>query len=543
MLKFHKPGKRKGKLLKKIIFLFLLLILLSGCSTNPTAVTSIDSHIETPAQASPLPSVTPTDLHIETPTQATLPPAATPTQRPAGQEIITTKNINQLELLYRLGKGDVLDVDISPDGKTEAISTSTGFNLYDIPSKTERTPAGYPFSLKIDEQDSRGVAFSPDGKFLAMASSRIIIWNLLEGRIETQIENPSVDFPLTQIEFSYDGKQVFTTGGGIVAACDGVAGAFQLFDIKSGKLLYSQGFCTNPSIHFSRAAADGNIYFTGINPKVNGTVYDTAIVESATGKIINHLKSAYEGHIYDVNSDGTLAAVWADRGAQSITNLLDLKTRNVVKSIEGSVLFLPGTRNYMNLGNINHEGWVLKDSNDATLCAFKDKKNELSLSVESTFQPNFKLRGKSLVVWDFWKDEIQFWNTSNCRLIQTLPIYSADGGLIFSLDGKTIATQSTYSIILWDVATRQMGKPLVGKVENGPLSYYAFDPNGTRVIASTVNSPYLIDFFDIKKGELIKTQDEDWSYKDSTLNSMAVSPDGSAIALLDHSGLRVNHLD
>jgi hypothetical protein len=88
-----------------------------------------------------------------------------------------------------------------------------------------------------------------------------------------------------------------------------------------------------------------------------------------------------------------------------------------------------------------------------------------------------------------------------------------------------------------------MGKPLVGKVENGPLSYYAFDPNGTRVIASTVNSPYLIDFFDIKKGELIKTQDEDWSYKDSTLNSMAVSPDGSAIALLDHSGLRVNHLD
>ena len=499
--------------MQKIIFVILFLFLLPGCSINPTAGIP-NSPTEIPTKTYLLPTVS--GWH------------------PSEQDAITTNNINQLELIARWGKGNIFDMDISPDGKTAAIASSIGFYLYDIPSITDRTPAGYPFK---NEQQPGGVAFSPDGKYLAIASDQVIIWNLLEDRIETQFKNILVDFPLERIGFSRDSKQVFTRGMGGIAACDAWGGAFQLFDINEGKLLYHQYFCPESAIFFSRATSEGNIFFTGINPSVDRGSYDTAIVKSSTGKVIKSLKSSRSERIYDINSDGTLAAVRAYRNNQWYTDLLDIRTESVIKSVEGNIIFLPDSDHYLNQADNNFHGWMLKDSNGTALCEFKDGENELSLNID-VYQSNFKVKGNYLTIWDSWKEEIQFWDTSNCRLIQKILSFASEYPPRFSPDGKTLAMGSTYYIHLWDVATGQIRHSVPGSERVGPFYDFAFGPTEAQIVTVTRDTPKLLKFFDTETGKNLEIQKGDDEY----LQAIAISPDGSKMALLDRPGLHLINL-
>jgi len=73
----------------------------------------------------------------------------------------------------RLGKGSVNEIAFSPDGKILAIASSIGVWLYDVKTFVE-------IGLLETEEFVRSVAFSPDGSSLASGSGdgTIILWDM-----------------------------------------------------------------------------------------------------------------------------------------------------------------------------------------------------------------------------------------------------------------------------------------------------------------------------------------------------------------------------
>jgi WD40 repeat protein len=73
----------------------------------------------------------------------------------------------------RLGKGIVNEIAFSPDGKILAIASSIGVWLYDVKTFVE-------IGLLETEEFVRSVAFSPDGSSLASGSGdgTIILWDM-----------------------------------------------------------------------------------------------------------------------------------------------------------------------------------------------------------------------------------------------------------------------------------------------------------------------------------------------------------------------------
>jgi len=113
-------------------------------------------------------------------------------------------------------RGSVEDVAFSPDGKTLALASYRGtVQLWDVASGKLRE------TLKGHSSAVGAVAFSPDGRSLASGGNdqTVRLWNVETGRELMQLDPASVDFGLVRtLAFSRDGKHLLA-GGDRSAAC------------------------------------------------------------------------------------------------------------------------------------------------------------------------------------------------------------------------------------------------------------------------------------------------------------------------------------
>src|SRR5262245_58555498 len=95
---------------------------------------------------------------------------------PDDLQSITTDNADQLQQVAQIGYGLITDIDWSPDGQTAAVGTSLGVIVYDAnafeyaPHTWLPLPDEAPFYY-------HGVGFSPDGRWLATASTSFPLEN------------------------------------------------------------------------------------------------------------------------------------------------------------------------------------------------------------------------------------------------------------------------------------------------------------------------------------------------------------------------------
>src|SRR5215211_972503 len=109
----------------------MTLIGISACQANAHVVM-------TPTLGSQVPGVTSTPTIVVTPT-STATPTAIPTNRPLfystpfslPSDVISSENIEGLHELAVFGKGKVNNFSYSPDGKFLAVATMRGIYLYD----------------------------------------------------------------------------------------------------------------------------------------------------------------------------------------------------------------------------------------------------------------------------------------------------------------------------------------------------------------------------------------------------------------------------
>ncbi len=130
-------------------------------------------------------------------------------QSPLGSVVITLDNARQVKQLARFGKGTTDTVAWSPDGKTLAVASSIGVWLYEAAdlSRPGRLLEGHTAPVI-------SLAFSPDGTLLASGSmdEKIRLWDVRSGetlRILFHYPYETVrnwQVPVLGVAFSPDGK-------------------------------------------------------------------------------------------------------------------------------------------------------------------------------------------------------------------------------------------------------------------------------------------------------------------------------------------------
>lgn len=128
--------------------------------------------------------------------------------------VLTTENIRYVNLKAVHGEGRIIDFALSPDGNKIAYITGTGIHLYDVVTGEKTLVEGAPdqFWSKPDWALST-LAFSPDGKELAAAYERNVVFFDLSETPRRNWKSPSLYVPnygtgITHLAYSHDGKTI-----------------------------------------------------------------------------------------------------------------------------------------------------------------------------------------------------------------------------------------------------------------------------------------------------------------------------------------------
>ncbi len=435
----------------------------------------------------------------------------------------------------RLGKGWILDIQFSPDGRHLGIGSTIGVWIYDahIGEVLNLLPVynGYVWSIAfspdgrtlasgngddtvrlwdIDSGENTHVftgkasvlAFSPDGRTLASGFSQdnmLLLWDTTSGKHKHVLTGPTNG--IDSIAFSPDGRTLASAGH--------FDRAIRLWDVGSGKHKDALTGPTNwiKSIAFS---PDGQTIASGD--------WDDAIrLWDTTSKKNTHTLVGHNNSVESVefSPDGrTLASAG---GYDKTVRLWDVKS---------------GKEKYVRLENTDRCVNSITFSPDGqTIASISDRRI------------------------------VQLWNPVSRKYKHTLTGYRKEvGHVTFSSDGKTLASGSGFShdntLCLWDTTSGEHKSPLItphksitrrgirkinsivfspdGKtVENIDwyVSNFTSDPDGgtispdQRMIAS-ISDVNIIRLLDVASKKYIHI----FTGHTSHVNAVAFSPNGQTLA-------------
>ena len=331
----------------------------------------------------------------------------------------------------RLGKGTILDIQLSPDGNRLAISSTTGVWLYDV-----STNARHTHLIRFDTQYTSKIAFSPDSETLATSGydKTIRFWNADTGEQRLKFDTP--EGPFRSMKFSPDSKTLISQNW---------IGVVWIWNVTNGEQLAT----LNPNL-----------------PKLSHRKY-------------RDWRRAIDAYIYKTGD--TVFAVGKKDGTIGIRNAkTDRETRTLTTVATDSIsLPIQYLRPYFPDPDVKDGGqyikWVKRlrfapDGN--TLVSTSDYRRAL---IDGT-----NAKGGSTEIWDVntgeqlamlnWRTEVTFsgegktvalfddrgyvlWDILSRRKIAEFP---KDVKIRFSGDGKTLAIIDDNGYKTWDIATQNV---------------------------------------------------------------------------------------
>lgn len=382
-----------------------------------------------------------------------------------------------------------LRVAFAPDGKTVASGAETGVHLWDPQTgalqRTLRTLTmeGFPQmddgSKVFGTDDVWAVAFSPDGKTLAVGTGdymryyawtgRVHLWDLQTGRRKRTLRGHLGR--VWTVAFSPDGRMVADGSGAAVGR-----GEVRLWDLQTATIQRTLIRDSDPAVAVvfspdSKTVASLHAEVRNDTPQTPAS-FGTSLWDVQTGTVLLALSFMEEGHISAVvfSPDGKTVAISSAGGMK----LWDPRTGALQRTlVEGS------------------GPWV-------TAVAFSpDSKRVAGGGDDQT---------------------VRLWDTHTGQLHQALTGHrSKVASVAFAPDGKTVVSGSEDGQVrLWEVETGMLQHTLTG--HKGKVTTVAFAPDGTRVISAGDGT---VRVWNVQTGAL------QWTL---TGTADAFSPDGTTVA-------------
>ena len=406
--------------------------------------------------------------------------------------------------IARLGKGGVSYDDrgiaFSPDGSRLAMATSMGVWLYDAKTFDE-------IALLTGHKEAvTAVAFSPDGTKLASVSGFhfpgiLKLWDVETGQnIDTfQVERGSTD----SVSFSPDGKML--------------AWADRLWEVETGQQLDIPLDRTLFEVVFS---PDGKILAgTGISTVERTRAGVIKFYEVETGRLINTLtatqrtksnESSKRVSSIAFSPDGQLLASGsADDGT---IKLWDVETgQNIVTFSEkpepnSSMLCVALSPEGTKLAVGSAEGIKLLEVPTGKHIYTRQHIDigELDFAL-NVFSVAFSPDGRMLASASW--DGVKLWEVETGDNITTLQGHTRMvDSVTFSPDGLTLASHMVGGIQMWEVGTGQHISTLAET--SNFVTCFAYSPDGTRLVTGSAdarNAEHTIKLWDVETEQNIAT--------------------------------------
>ena len=409
----------------------------------------------------------------------------------------------------RIGRGD-RGVAFSPDGRLLAVGTHIGVWLYEVATSRE-------VALLPTRHEVFSIAFSPDGKNLASGEflgpanpdGMVRLWDLATGTtiaaFDSVVVNVAVHTSPSSLGFSPDGKTLAVSSANGVKLLDvGTQSKLAAYDHRG------TGWGAGAIVSFS---PDGTILASGAD---DGTI---RLWDVSTGT----LSATLEEHTDEVRSlsfspDGTILA---SASLDHTVRLWDMATGANTATFEGhtdwvfSVAFSPDGRT------------VASGSGDDTIRLWNVATGENTATFEGhtewVFSVAFSPDGATLASGSL-DGTVKLWEvaTGNAGIVgwHMDMIWS----MALSPDGTTLAAGYGFGTIwLWDVRT---GTNTALKGHSHRINSLLFSSDGTILVSGS--SDGTVRLWDVEKKAAIATLETDGNR--NRVSSVALSPDGRTIA-------------
>ena len=262
---------------------------------------------------------------------------------------------------------------------------------------------------------SGAIALSPDGKQAVVSgkfsNEPVILWDLLSRKQIASFPDLPKGYGVTELEFNPNGKKILARISISKSSCETVEDRFVLLTIgsisnwSSSDLFALDRDCIIFPPILSRFTNNNELFIFNVSAPVS-------IFDANTGQHISINPDKFETvkTVYDVATDGNTAA---GKDLQGQSFLVSLETGKEF-SVPGEVLLL-NSGNRLLVYDDKTMQWYLSE-NGETKCYydglhFARYPGEYKLSTS----------GKTLVVYNSPKRELQVWDISSCGIIDELP--------------------------------------------------------------------------------------------------------------------------
>ena len=429
----------------------------------------------------------------------------------------------------RLGKGRIFDVAYSPDGKRLAVASSIGVWLYDAEMGAELDlltgHAYYAWVENYAQPYVRNVSFSPDGETLLSRyiDGKAVVWDTVTGELLNRLGGGDV------ISFSPDGRILASGGSGAGW------GSIRFYDVTTGEYLRTiddkRTVERNDQLNLrigtsvSRSGIYGSVRSLSFRPDgrtlasglSDGTI---RIWEADTGKLLR----TFMGHASGVEN----IAFHPDSKTLASSGRLD-GTLRIWEADTGELLHtLTGHTGWIHNFSFSPDGRTLASANhDETIRIWDTTTGEhlhtLAGHTGAVYSVSLHPNGK--IIASVSEDAtLRIWDATTGAFLRTLTRHTGwIESVSFSPDGKTLASGSRDETVrIWDAQTNELLQTLRG--HTGYVSSVTFRPDG-QVLASG-SSDHSIRFWDATTGEHLRTL----TGHVGPVSSVAFGPDGRTLA-------------
>ncbi len=452
--------------------------------------------------------------------------------------------------------GWIRSLAFSPDGRLLASgSTDTTIILWDVAS-------GRPLRTLEGHTDFLGnLAFSPDGSSLASASrdGTARLWDVASGAARdgfayTAPTNPATNAPywLTGIAFSPDGKQL---------AVGSVSGSVYMLDARTGQLERElqghEGWVVIRGVSFSpdgrmlaSASLDGTVHLWNPASGAERGVLQRqglrllGLSWSADGRRIA-TSSDMSGSValWDVNSQEMLQTALLAQGSVTTLSYADSGQALATGGINGSIrVHLLEDGRAIALSGGASTSQYLGFLSDTELVVVNDSGNVMVVSLTGVAEPRalegldgFALsvvvsRDRRLIAAGNERGDVVLWDARTFERLRTLRgIGGPVAELAFNRDGSSLVTVTNEPadrplLIVWDTQTGQRRSTFSG--HGAPVTAIAIAARDDLVASAGADG--VLKLWRASNGEEVRSQEagpERRSYF-----SVAFSPDGSVLA-------------